>query len=420
MKLRPYINIMTIALPAVLMSACEDVKPYGVLFGEECVITTSSTSVTLDDFGKGSISVYAKEGNPWYVYNSAHDISFQNDNHYYYGRGSETLSIEAGENADSVSKTIRVDIDNYWYSSQGTSFNVIQPGTYISCNPTKASFAGNGASVTMTVKSNADWELMTPSWITATPNKGSRGQSVSVRLTADKNSSTRDRSNNLTFTTAKDLKFYTTASQYGADPELSLSQTNMSFTYGGGSASSNYVSVTTNAPSWTLGAIDYQTDASDKWISISKYSTSFYVYADANDHIYSRTATVTVTAAGKTAKLNISQEAAPERLSLSPSYSITFLANGNVSGYTSSYQNVSVDTNLDSWSVSSNRSWLKVTKYYSYFSISVDTYTGTTSDRTGTITVTAGNKTATIDVTQKAKTDNNIVRDGYGNDKSLD
>ena len=75
-------------------------------------------------------------------------------------------------------------------------------------------------------------------------------------------------------------------------------------------------------------------------------------------------------------------------------------------------QTVAVETNVNSWEVTKSADWIKTGRSNKDFTVSVEKYTDTSNDRTGTITVTAGNaKSVIVSVTQKKAKKNTLSVD---------
>lgn len=103
------------------------------------------------------------------------------------------------------------------------------------------------------------------------------------------------------------------------------------------------VEVSTNAKSFRVSS-----DAN--WCSVTQQGKSFTVVCDDNANVASREARVTITSGGKTAILEVFQEAADLELVFEPN-SITF-------GSSASIQRVQVVSNVKDWTVASAPSWL--------------------------------------------------------------
>jgi mannan endo-1,4-beta-mannosidase len=183
------------------------------------------------------------------------------------------------------------------------------------------------------------------------------------------------------------------ASVFGTSTSnLTLSPAAVSF---GSAASSSAVAVTANV-SWTV--TDNQT-----WLSASPVTGanngSFTVSAIANTGTASRTGTVTLTGAGLTRTVAVTQ-AGTTASSLTISATSLALASGATSGTFSITSNVS-------WTVADDQSWITVSpasgSNNSAVTVSATANPATTS-RSGTVTVSGGSITRTVAVTQAAVT----------------
>lgn len=408
----------------VLLTSCTEVDPYGEGIANKFQLSVSPSTVTLDDMGRASVEVSAYSSLSWScdnVWSLSDFFELSNSS----GTGSQTITIEATDDSDSKSeqrKTVELSSNRY---NRRASFDVVIPGTYVQCTPSAPSFTEYGGEVTLIVKSNASWYLTMydyPSWLSVYPTSGGRG-TTSVTLTATANQTINPNSGTIDFSTAAGYFFFD-VSQAGAEARLSLSPDVLNLPYT--ASSSNRVNLLTNVGSYnyTIGSPNYNQDASEGWVSTSTWSDYFYVSTKANDHLYSRKATITVYAAGKSATLTINQAAAPERLSVSPAEDAVFTSTGYRSGSTTyKYKDYTIDTNASSWYVYSYpSSWVNYEERSgNVLRISVKgDNTSTTRDNEGDIVIKSANKTATIHVKQLRKTSTDINLDDFGNDKSLD
>ncbi len=401
--------------------ACTDVEPYGEQMANSFQISVSPSSVTLDDYGQASVYVTATNNMYWSCDN-LRDFSNYLDLSDNSGVGSTTIAIQAANDNDSKRdqrKTVQLTSDRY---SRRASFDVVIPGTYLQCSPESPHFTADGGSITLTVKSNADWSIYCPSWMSsARPSTGGRGV-TNVTLKAPSIGSIYSYNDSISFQTAAGSFSYE-VSQDGEEVRLSLDPKDLYLPYT--ASSGNRVNVNSNAGSWvySIDSPTYDQDASENWVSTDMWGTYFYVIAKANDHLYNRKATIIVTTVGKQATLTVNQAAAPERLSYSPEEDAVFTATGYRSGSTTyKYKDYTVSTNVSSWYVYSKPSWVDYdVRSNNVLRISVNSSnTSTSSDNKGDVVVKAGSKTATIHVKQLRKSSTDINLDDFGNDKSLD
>lgn len=185
------------------------------------------------------------------------------------------------------------------------------------------------------------------------------------------------------------------------DPELSVSPTTSSiiFAADGKSATSGGIDitaspvfiVTTNQGSW-----DVVSDQS--WLHVQKSTNSFKISVDANTGLDARnTAKVTVTAGNaQPVFITVTQMGENPYLSVVPELtSIVFAADGESasSDDESITPTFKVSTNVSSWDVASDQSWLHLNKLDDTFTLSADVNTSLYAPDPATVTVTAGEAT---------------------------
>ena len=413
-------TIIPFFIVLAFLPACTDVEPYGEQMANSFQISVSPSSVTLDDYGQASVYVTATNNMNWSCDN-LWDFSSYLDLSNSYGVGSTQITIQAANDNDSKRdqrKTVQLTSDRY---SRRASFDVVIPGTYLQCSPESPHFTADGGSITLTVKSNADWSIYCPSWMSsARPSTGGRGV-TNVTLTAPSNGSVYAYVDSISFGTAAG-SFSFEVIQDGEEARLSLDPKDLYLPYT--ASSGNRVNVYSNVGSWiySIGNPTYDQDASEDWVSTDMWGTYFYVITKANDHLYNRKATIIVTTMDKQATLTVNQAAAPERLSYSPNEDAVFTATGTLNGTSATYKDFTISTNASSWYVLSKPTWVDYNvRSNNVLRISVNSSnTSTSSDNEGDVVVKAGSKTATIHVKQLRKSSTDINLDDFGNDKSLD
>lgn len=170
---------------------------------------------------------------------------------------------------------------------------------------------------------------------------------------------------------------------------LSVSKESLSLSSSG---ANDYISVTTNANSYSVSGLPY-------WITIEKYRDYFIVKCAQNNSTTQRSVHFTVTAGGKTQRINITQSGrTPTETTLSVSrQSIPVEPGGGVTI-------IDVTTNAKTYSISQLPSWGKLNnKHSTWFSLSFEPNRSVYS-RSGTFKVTADGKEVLINITQSGST----------------
>ena len=185
------------------------------------------------------------------------------------------------------------------------------------------------------------------------------------------------------------------------DPELSVSPATSSiiFAADGKSATSGGIDitalpvfiVTTNQGTWDVVS-------NQSWLHVQKSTNSFMISVDANTSLDARnTAKVTVTAGNaQPVFITVTQMGENPYLSVVPELtSIVFAADGESasSDDESITPTFTVSTNVSSWDVASNQSWLHLNKLDDTFTLSADVNTSLNAPDPATVTVTAGEAT---------------------------
>jgi len=217
----------------------------------------------------------------------------------------------------------------------------------ISVSPDELDFTAAGGNKSLTVAANAEWTLTGhtgAAWLTVSSASGSGNAGVDI--TAAANTATSGRSAELTFTVKGAAPKTVTVTQAGAEPQLSVSETSLSFTAAGGEET---FEITANV-AWTITG---HTGVS--WLTLTEASGSgnaaITVTADANATLTLRNATLTVTAQGLTKTVTVTQEGDGEA-KIGTTYYATFVEawktalaeNGNT---VTLLKNVSCNNNID-------------------------------------------------------------------------
>ena len=261
----------------------------------------------------------------------------------------------------------------------------------ISLSESSINFTHSEEEKKINITSNTNWNLSnSDSYIKVSPTSGSKNGTVTV--TATTNTDITERKAVITITgkgiiNENSIKI----TQEGAPSNLTISPESYNFAVSGGTSSS--ITVTSNLHAWTISSNAY-------WLTTSQTTGSgngsFTMTADANTATTSRNATVAVTGDGITRIVTVTQNEAQATLTVEP-INYSFVANGGTS------PSVIVTSNLPSWTVTSNQTWLTTSLTSGSGN---DTFTMTavanTSDtkRSATVTVEGGGITRTINVTQ--------------------
>lgn len=268
---------------------------------------------------------------------------------------------------------------------------VCQAAMLLNVSTQSLSFSSNNSSLSFTVNSNTDWQIVSkPEWLTVSTSTGS-GNTFTVKANANENNTTNVRSGRIVVTTtdgALQREIKVTQSAKSVD----YSDVSLEFPHAGGSRSFSF----STDGSWTA-------QCSADWFSIDKTSGSnnatITVTASENLSTEDRNGEVTLNIAGRTYVATVHQASKYVALS-SDAFNI---------GSASSNINVTISSNT-SWTatVNSASEWLKCTPTSgtgnAQLTISADE-NNTADNRTATIEVEIPNiKTYLINVTQLGKT----------------
>lgn len=302
--------------------------------------------------------------------------------------GSEIL-IECAENEIQFGGVALITIDGR--GSADATVEISQEGASISSvSPTSLTYGITGGTETSTVTANFDdWAVSDDkSWITTSLS----GDVVSINVTSSNLNST-DRAGTVTISGRENTK---TVSVTQTGVSLSLDKSSMSFDYN--PTSSQSVSITSN--------YDWAISESSRWITTSKTSGSgnstFTISCSTNSGSSSRSGTITVTSGNVTETITVTQEC--------PELDYKVSGTTNPSSVTvdaaSSTQKVYIYSNVDSWAVSDNASWITVSNSTGSgdgnATLNISSNTGSDS-RTATITISSTYVTKTFTVTQTAE-----------------
>ena len=305
------------------------------------------------------------------------------------GKGDVTLTISAADNPSSKARTGSVTLT----SADGWTANatISQDSRYLTVEIESVSFANSGGTQTVSLSTDGTYDVTSnANWLTFSNYAGS------FVITATENTVIEDREANVTvsLTDLKEGKLEHTihVTQKGATPTFSVNPTSLSFASDGGSKTLTIVS----NQSWTIAS-------NDTWLSLSMTSgtgdASVTVTAEENISIESRSGTVTFSACGKAYTVSVTQAGA------APTFSVTPTALSFTSSIGS--RSISVQSN-QSWTASSNASWLSISKTSGTGDASVRVMAEkniSIGSRSGTITFSAGGKDYSVSVTQKGNPD---------------
>lgn len=251
--------------------------------------------------------------------------------------------------------------DNSWSSST--------EARSLALSNSSLSFTSEAQTKTMEVTSqNIPWSIVNnASWLSFTPNSGSSSVSVSAAVQENKSDTSRVAHTQLRSTDSslpRTLELM--VSQAAPEPVINFSESTIVFD---GGSSEKRVSVDSNR-SWTYSK-------SESWISVSRDGNALLISVTANTDNGARDGFVTVTAAGKSEQIKITQRSA----------NVTSTISSVTMGNESSSKNIEI-TSEANWTAVCSQSW-----------IDVDVKSGT-----------AGTSTIRIIVTNNTSND---IRTGY-------
>jgi len=292
-----------------------------------------------------------------------------------------TMSVTTNSSISSRSGTVTVTAGNL-----SKTIKVTQAGATptLSVNTTTwspESAAATSGQVSPTTNQSS-WSVSSndTSWLTV------KRYSTYFTMSVTANTSTSSRSGTVTVT-AGSLSKTIKVTQAGATPTLSVNTTTWS--PGSAATTSGQVSPTTNYSSWAVSS------NATSWLTVKRYSTYFTMSVTKNTTTSSRSGTVKVTAGTLSKTIKVTQAGATPTLSVNT----TTWSPGSAA----TNKAVTVTSNI-SWKVSSNASWLTLSKSSGSgngsFTVYVKANTNISSSRSGKITVKAGSITKTINVTQ--------------------
>jgi len=288
-----------------------------------------------------------------------------------------TESSRTGTITFSAGKTTTVDV---------TVEQEKKPVTKLSVTPTEVKYgAAETGNKTIEVSTDApSWDFVNPNvdWMQLTKQVNQ----LIVNVATVNPSTSEDRVATIIFKSgnAPELPLKVTQSPRNS---LSVSSSQLTYTPAG---STQTVTVTTNAPSWSA------TSSNTSWLTLEVNNNVLSVIAAKNTTTSNRTATITFKA-GTATDVSVSVTQSFYTLTISPT-SRNFTYNQTTS------QSTAITTNAPSWAATTTASWVTLNQSGSTLNVSVSQNTGTAS-RTATVNFSADGvsiPSTTLTVTQEA------------------
>lgn len=402
MKRNHIIRYIWAVIAAVVLYACSEAEPYGKKLAASYYLEIDNSSLTFDGKGSQDVQVQASADLDWTIANHPSWIYVSSSN----TKGNATLTITVKEdNPQTTARTGTVTLRNERFNLSA-SVDVSQEGTWLKVDKNSLSFPVDGGAETITITSNADWEVKDcPSWLSYSPEKGSAGTNT-VTLTADENSGNAAQSGTVRISCKSgSINIPIDVSQ--KEPFLKVNIESLPFSWKGGEA---VFDIESNI-SWTI-------ENYSDWYTVTplsgKGNKRITVNVKNNTGNSARDASLIVRNNWWTLfqSVNVSQERPPyldvstTEISCHP-------------GADSYYFDITSNT---SWQVSSDATWCTVspTKDKNSKTIKVTVKANTEGkDRTAYITVTGTDVTKkTIKVVQKYDS-TDVDLDDFGGDKKL-
>jgi hypothetical protein len=267
-------------------------------------------------------------------------------------------------------------------TAEPVSISVTQKAQHsLSISPESLAFEPDGSAQEVTITTTA------PSWEATKTSDGnwfsfSKQEGTKLIVTVDKNINTEGREATIKITAGNATEKTLTVTQ-GKSHTLDISPA--SLTFAPSETAAQTVTITTTAPSWVA-------TPSDEWVTLTPQDDELRVSVSENSSTESRSATITITA-GMAPERTITVTQNPHTLSVSLS-SLSFGASETAA------QSVTVTTTVSSWNMTTNDSWIQLTKQGDDIRVTVSS-NSSTSLRSGTVSVTAGTLERTVTVTQE-------------------
>ncbi|RRD69779.1 BACON domain-containing protein, partial [Tannerella forsythia] len=377
---------VTLKVPAGKVAAYEaaDVwKNIGTITDGTTTIGLSATPTKLDfTAAEESKSISVSSDRAWTVSSNQGWLTLSPSS----GTGNGTLTVTAKENPGAP----RIATITFTAGARKQTVSVEQEEMSLEINPPALNFTAADDTKSITVTSNGTWQVESDqTWLTLSVDNGTGNSSVNATATANPGSTTRTAK--VIFTSVAGIR-EVDVTQEGAS--LSVTPVSLDFTADG---EGKTITVTANVP-WTV------TSSEPSWLTLSDDSgtgnTTLTVTAAVNPAITNRTATVTFTQNGGTLMqtVNVTQQAAPPMLSVTPDELVFTAVKGK--------KKLTVTSNVQ-WTVTSSEPWLTLSAASgtgdSTFTVTAAMNPAITN-RTATVTFkqNGGTLTKTVTVTQAA------------------
>ena len=309
------------------------------------------------------------------------------------GTGTASITVTAAANPDAAQREaeITVSVDGL---TRMVSVTQDPAGATLSVSPSSLVFVSEGATLGLTIESNASWTATSSdeSWLTIDgPGTGTGNGSLSIVATANPAAAERMAMITIEAGTGADVQErVVSVTQAAAAATLSVSPSSLVFVSEGATLG---LTIESNA-SWTAESSE------TSWLTIDGTGTgtgngSLSIVAIANPAAAERMAMITVSVDGLTRTIDVTQAAASATLSVS-SASLSFAAAGEALSLT-------ITTNNASWMASDNASWLRLSERSGTGTMSITATAEENPDaaqREATITVEAEGLRLTVSVTQ--------------------
>jgi len=203
------------------------------------------------------------------------------------GNGNGNITLLSTTNPTTIARTATITITTGDGNTKTITLTQAAGNSIISIQDSSVLLSNSNASSTFDLISNTDWTILSDvSWLNISPSNGSSNATVSISPIP--NPTTSARTATLTIKTADGTVKTIDINQAGADPIITLNQTNIIFTEG---VSADTIIIQSNGP-WSA--------ASDvSWLTISPASgtgnDTVVVTASPNTSTIARTANITIT-----------------------------------------------------------------------------------------------------------------------------
>lgn len=207
------------------------------------------------------------------------------------GTGNQNISVTASSNYGTTTRTATITVKA---GSLSKTVTITQDFFVLSVSPSNVQFPLQESTVALAINTNTSWNIsdIPTQWCTVTPTSGTGNATVTIKNKAASSSTSRE----ATLTViAGNLEKKITLKQNGVT--LSISSTELAFEKGGGTKT---ITATSNA---TVTASSNATS----WCTVSVSGSTLTIMTTPNTTINTRTATITVKAAGLTRYVTVNQ-----------------------------------------------------------------------------------------------------------------